>query len=80
MHTMNTGSSTFTGSRKRIVESTASHCASDKPHGDSTQLMITIKNGIATISGSSDATTDATCAESLLAQMSNVRRVINLVS
>jgi osmotically-inducible protein OsmY len=43
-------------------------------------LSITVKNGIATLFGTTESATEARLAENLVAQMNGVEQVINLVT
>lgn len=44
------------------------------------ELSITIKNGVATLSGATPTTEESNLAESLVARMDGVEQVINLIS
>lgn len=45
-----------------------------------TDLSITVKNGIATLFGTTNSATEAALAENLVAQMNGVEQVINLIT
>ena len=52
----------------------------DQQGSQSGHMMITIKNGIATISGNTHSTAEAELTEHLLSQLNSVKHVINLAS
>ncbi|MEM7258523.1 MAG: BON domain-containing protein [Pseudomonadota bacterium] len=53
---------------------------SDEHGGQSGHMMITIKNGIATISGNTESGAEAALTEHLLSQLNSVKHVINLAT
>jgi len=64
----------------KSITTTDNWMAYDSNHSHCNDLSITIKNGIATLSGTSVSYTESIKTEKLISQMKGVKHTINLIT